>query len=325
MDPKFLALSVHILIMLVAGIFGGVINYYLDQESKEENKRVVTANYRRSVIISLGAALLVPLFLKMISSDLADLSKIDPATIMVFFGFCLVAAISSRKFIATLSEKVLQEVKEAKQKARETEERLKQTETQGNIDARVLNLLDKVLIKNPDPEEFPKAIEELKEKFKSTSQNVRVAAFVKARAFRIENEMDESIARSIIPIFELLIESDTEDKYHRNHAQLAYTLKDMPNPDYERAEKELTKAIEVRDRTGEKGYSIYEFNRALCKIQLDLEFKQDKASSQPIAESISNDLKVASQNEYWKDVLAGKGVKERNKTLLKWVKLNNYK
>lgn len=325
MDSKIIALIVHILIMLFAGTFGGIINYYLDQENREKNKETTRANYRKSIIIGIGASLLVPLFLKMISSDLADLSKMDPATIMVFFGFCLVAAISSRKFIATLSERVLQEVKEAKEKARETEERLKQSESQGNIDARALNLLDKVLIKDPDPEEFPRAMEELKEKLKKASKNVRVTAFIKARAFRVENEVNETVANSIIPIFEVLIECDKEDKYHRNHAQLAYTLKDKPNPDYERAEKELTRAIEVRDRMGEKGYFIYEFNRAMCKILADSNLKENKASLKPVVEIVSQDLHAAAKNKYWDDIIKGRLEKSRNAHLHKWIKINNFK
>lgn len=325
MSSKVVALIVHIIIMLFAGTFGGIINYYLDQENREKNKETTKANYRKSIIIGIGAALLVPLFLTMISSDLADLGVLNPKTIMVFFGFCLIAAISSKKFIATLSEQVLKEVKEAKERAKETEEKLKQSESQGNIDARVLNLLDKVLIKEPDKEEFPKALEELKEKLKKASKNVRVTAFIKARAFRVENQMTESIANSVIPVFEVLIECDKEDVYHRNHAQLGYTLKDKPNPDYERAEKELTKAIEVRDRVGEKGYFIYEFNRALVKIETDPNLKLDKPSAKPVAEMVAKDLKSAAENPYWQNIIKGKEEKDRNKNLLKWTKLNSYK
>jgi hypothetical protein len=35
------------------------------------------------------------------------------------------------------------------------------------------------------------------------------------------------------------------------------------------AEEELTKAIEIRDRVGDRGFLLYEFNRAYCRIRLD--------------------------------------------------------
>ena len=45
-----------------------------------------------------------------------------------------------------------------------------------------------------------------------------------------------------------MIECDTDKKYHRNHGQLGFALKDRQPPDWTRAEKELSTAIEMRDR-----------------------------------------------------------------------------
>lgn len=53
------------LIMGVGGLFGGYINFLLEQKGNAQ-----AAKAQRSIVIGIGTAFLVPLFLKMISSDL---------------------------------------------------------------------------------------------------------------------------------------------------------------------------------------------------------------------------------------------------------------
>ena len=70
-----------------------------------------------NILAGIGAALLMPLFLSMLSSSLLpDMLAADPKLddFLVFGGFCLLAAISARTFIQTLSDKILREVKETK-------------------------------------------------------------------------------------------------------------------------------------------------------------------------------------------------------------------
>jgi DNA-binding MarR family transcriptional regulator len=102
-------------IIVVAGILGGFVNFLL---AKPDD--LPTPSKTRSVVIGLAASALVPLFLNMISSNLVDLIKGgDNMKLLVMFGFCLVAAISSTAFIRTLSDRVLSEVKQAKREALE--------------------------------------------------------------------------------------------------------------------------------------------------------------------------------------------------------------
>ena len=102
-----------ILVMLGAGILGGAINHFLTQESTP----TIRSFMGRDLLVGLGASFMVPLFLNMISSDLIQLilgSKDrppEPYKILVFSGFCLIAAISSRAFIRTLSDRILNEVR----------------------------------------------------------------------------------------------------------------------------------------------------------------------------------------------------------------------
>jgi len=46
----------------------------------------------RSLVIGIGASFLVPLFLNMISSDLMRQMDQDAGKLLVFVGFCLIAA-----------------------------------------------------------------------------------------------------------------------------------------------------------------------------------------------------------------------------------------
>ena len=73
-----------------------------------------------------------------------------------------------------------------------------------------------------------------------------------------------------IPVFQALINLDTDQKYHRSYAQIGYCLKGRSRPDYDSAIKFLDEAIRIRDGHGIDGWTVYEFNRALCWIELGL-------------------------------------------------------
>jgi len=99
-----------IIVMIGAGVFGGLVNYYL---SKPDD--VPTPSKTRSIFVGTAASLLVPLFLNMISSNLIDQIKAgDTFKLLIFLGFCLVAAISPTAFIRTISDRVLTEAQQAK-------------------------------------------------------------------------------------------------------------------------------------------------------------------------------------------------------------------
>jgi hypothetical protein len=308
--------------MAAAGLFGGIINYFLDQDNSESDLRSNQTTLLKSLIIGVGASFLVPLFLAIISSDLVELDKLNQSKILVFFGFCLIAAISSKKFIVTISERVLKEAREAKQKVKQVEDKIENIEKQNILDAKALAILEKALVESSDPDERPISNTEIKESIKPASLNVKVTAFMKATEFRRNKHITNEIANRLIAIFEALIESDIENKYHRNHAQLSYILKDKPDKEYNRAEEELSKAIEIRDRVGDKGFLVYEFLRAMCKIENDTYFKQGMSSPKEISDSILNDLRKANQHSYWRKVISGEINKEKNESLFNWLKYN---
>jgi DNA-binding MarR family transcriptional regulator len=134
--------------MLFSGCFGGFINYLFELRDNPEKSSKL-----RSVFVGIGASFLVPLFLNMISSDLIrakDGKGLDDINILVFAGFCLIAAISSSAFIRTLSDKILKEVKEAKQSVKDLKQEVepvinKETEQDADEDLRNLQPPDQNL------------------------------------------------------------------------------------------------------------------------------------------------------------------------------------
>ncbi len=101
-------------IMTLAGAFGGTINYFIERRDNPENSSIL-----RSLVVGIGASYLVPLFLNMISSNLMDQLDQDGGKLLIFVGFCLIAAITSSGFIRSLSDKVLKEASEAKRVSKE--------------------------------------------------------------------------------------------------------------------------------------------------------------------------------------------------------------
>lgn len=179
------------------------------------------------------------------------------------------------------------------------------------------------LSEKPDPDASPVPVDEIKKYIKQASVYIKITVFNRVRLIRRNNPMTEDLANRIIPVFEALIDSDSENKYHRNHAQLAYILKDKDVKEYERAIEELSKAIAIRDIIGEDRFLIYEFVRAVCRIENDSNFKQGKSFSKEDIELILKDLQKVNQHSYWKQVIAGEIDEDKNKNLIRWIKLNN--
>ncbi|MBA2594918.1 MAG: hypothetical protein H0U97_22805 [Gammaproteobacteria bacterium] len=107
-----MSLCYVVALLFAAGVFGGIVNFALARTEES-----TWPNAFWSVVIGLGAAFLVPLFLNTISSSLLSglldgtATSTDP---FVFFGFCLLGAIASKSMIQTLTQKVLREAEEAK-------------------------------------------------------------------------------------------------------------------------------------------------------------------------------------------------------------------
>ncbi len=119
-------------LITISGFIGGIVNYFMIADSskkllmqKKEGQHAPKMSFVfwRCVIVGLGASILVPLFLQMISSNLVqDVLNCRVDKIFVFVGFCVVASIFSRRFIVSIGEKLLKELEETKQTAEEAKQ-----------------------------------------------------------------------------------------------------------------------------------------------------------------------------------------------------------
>jgi hypothetical protein len=174
-------------------------------------------------------------------------------------------------------------------------------DTEAANDTRVLSLVDRQLSMEAGVSPTPQS--DLNAAVMAASSVARIHVYQVARDLRSRTWKDPTtkpLMERTIPVFRALIAADPEGKFHRNHAQLGYALKDQTNPAWTEAAAELTKAIEMRGDWRQQGYLYYEFNRAVCRIRLDPAFTSvpPRPSAPDVAAAILTDLRTAANNEY---------------------------
>ena len=198
---------------------------------------------------------------------------------------------------------------------KKAEKKLSEMEQQIQNDATAFSLVQNKI--NPSLNVVPPTDEELKLSIAKASTMARTQIFFQARAARSENRQDNKEKMlAVIPIFQSLIDSDVNNLYHANHGQLGCALKDQPVPDYKLAIDAFSTAIQRRNASGEKGWQMYEANRALCRIKSDANFQASQRSEPALKKLIQDDLDVAmnSKQEEWLKSIPD---------IKQWVNLNN--
>lgn len=125
-NPNDLHLIILISIMVVSGAFGGYLNYLHNFDTKAQDKRD-RGTRSKYILLGIGAAFLIPLFLKMLESELLS-GGTDKLNYLIFAGFCLIAAIFSRRFISSIGDRVLEAAKNAEKAARESKQKSENTQ-----------------------------------------------------------------------------------------------------------------------------------------------------------------------------------------------------
>lgn len=135
-------------VMLAGGMLGGGVNFLL-AKADEPPDAPPKANITTSLLAGVLAAFLVPLFLQMLSSDLLNRTKQEPLAVLIFLGFCLIASVSSRAFITTISDRILRAAREAENSAAEAKE--KAAEAKQTADA-TAGAVEPILEKETEPQ-----------------------------------------------------------------------------------------------------------------------------------------------------------------------------
>jgi hypothetical protein len=102
-----------LLIIILGGSLGGLISAFISEDLDRS-----WAFCGRRIVIGLGAAFLVPLFLNMLSSTLLEQAKTTPSAYLIFGGLCIIAAASTKAFISTTSDRLMRQVNEVEEKVR---------------------------------------------------------------------------------------------------------------------------------------------------------------------------------------------------------------
>ena len=85
------------------GTLGGLANYFMSEKA-EGTAGTAMLKY---VLLGIVAALTVPLFLNMISSDLLAVAKSRPNDLYVFGALCLAFVLFSRRFMGSATAKFI--------------------------------------------------------------------------------------------------------------------------------------------------------------------------------------------------------------------------
>lgn len=89
-------------IMVFSGLLGGIANYFLS----DRGGAFAAKDMFKFAVLGIVAALTVPLFLNMISSDLLAMAKSRPIALFVFAGFCLAFVLFSRRAVENISARL---------------------------------------------------------------------------------------------------------------------------------------------------------------------------------------------------------------------------
>jgi hypothetical protein len=105
-------------IIIGMGLLGGLANFFSTRTAKDD-----CWHFWKCIVCGISAAIVVPLFLQTIQSDLMNKLGQDRINYLVFAGFCLIAAFASRTFLDSLAKQALQTANEAEAKSKAAEEK----------------------------------------------------------------------------------------------------------------------------------------------------------------------------------------------------------
>ena len=112
------------IIIISAGLFGGLVRLF---NSIDTTQKINWKDFIKYILTGIGASILIPLFLNMISSDLIKAEPMPILNYFIFSGFCFIGAYLSDKFLTTIGEKVLNQVKNEVNSVKRKQESTNQT------------------------------------------------------------------------------------------------------------------------------------------------------------------------------------------------------
>jgi hypothetical protein len=201
---------------------------------------------------------------------------------------------------------------------RALDEKLSRIEQRQLADAKALSMISQQLHRTAD--EPGHTEQEIREVIREASTPVKAQIFYQAQRVSEDSAAQDYYLKiqSVILILKGLVESDNDERYYSNRAELSYALSRKRPPDIDAAEEAISKAIEIRDRQGLKGWRYYEMRRAMYHILRNPEFQQKRQSEKSAVDRIISDLRAAkTETEKWPRWL------DQEATTKEWLDLNN--
>lgn len=188
-----------IIIILTIGSFAGItnfLNHYFKGSIKNKNEAI------KYIIGGIGASILVPLLLNMLSSDLIKNSdQFDILNYFVFAGFCFVAGYFSDRFIDSIGEKILKElnnkVDQVRNSTKANEEKIdfiisSDTEVDEIEEQSQIDLIDSKMLKTFEDDDIKTQEEKIIKSFKGKFK------FRTAKGISKELNYSETVTQNII-------------------------------------------------------------------------------------------------------------------------------
>ena len=108
-----------LLIMVAAGLLGGVANCYLSDRQGDAGRR----EWGKYLTLGVIVALTVPLFLNMMYSNVLEAPRTRPVDFFVFAGFCLIYVVASRRLVENMANRLLGQMEQMKRELGQIKER----------------------------------------------------------------------------------------------------------------------------------------------------------------------------------------------------------
>ena len=157
-----------ILIILFAGLLGGVTNFFRlwsTEKSSGENRIV----FFKSVLMGLCASIAVPLFLQVLPNSLLDIGKEMPLkNYFILAGLCVLASFYSKRFLEDLYDRV----SKAEKTAEEAKKAVEEVEEQ-NMEIEDINEVAEEIISKYTPVHSPQDIKKVANAVLNTTYSYR--------------------------------------------------------------------------------------------------------------------------------------------------------
>lgn len=317
-----------LILLTLSGAIGGVLYAIRNKELVFPHKieSGINPGYLGDCFFGMAGAYVISLI---VPGDFPSTKGLDVQLITQVLATGIIGGYGGRSIIDRALDNILSRQDELEKKVKGNSQNIETVQQQSQSGAQALALLERYF--DEDLEHTDEEVKDIKELIKKSSSREKAIIFVDAKKVRAKNvPKNPPMVGRTVPVFEALVAVGADAKFlHRYHAQLGYALQGKSDPDWSRAKAMLSKAIEIRKISPDnyESFWVYEFNRAICGINLDPNFKKDTRSLSNIRESILNDLTTASEyrnrtNAHLDEYLT-KLDKRSVDEIYKWLRLND--